>query len=119
MTHTLCADEQLLHVTARWRCAMLPRSAGWWSWWTSLKRPSPSARRRVAAGSRQEPALRRRVIQGQTVVLLTLRADFYGKCAADPALAAALSEHQFLVGPLAETSCGAPSSSRRSVRVRV
>ena len=39
---------------------------------------------------------------GQTVVVLTLRADFYGKCAFDPALAAALPDHQLLVGPLTE-----------------
>jgi tetratricopeptide (TPR) repeat protein len=39
---------------------------------------------------------------GQTVVVLTLRADFYGKCAAYPALAAALSDHQLLVGPMTE-----------------
>jgi len=39
---------------------------------------------------------------GQTVVVLTLRADFYVKCASDPALAAALSDHQLLVGPMIE-----------------
>ena len=38
------------------------------------------------------------VAEGKTVVVLTLRADFYGKCAAYPALAAALSDHQMLVG---------------------
>ncbi len=37
---------------------------------------------------------------GRTIVLLTLRADFYGKCAAYPLLASALSEHQVLVGPM-------------------
>ena len=37
---------------------------------------------------------------GQTVVVLTLRADFLGKCAAHPGLAAALSSHQVLVGPM-------------------
>jgi hypothetical protein len=36
------------------------------------------------------------------MVVLTLRADFYGKCSAYPALAAALSEHQVLVGPLSD-----------------
>jgi hypothetical protein len=39
---------------------------------------------------------------GQAVVLLTMRADFYGKCGAYPALAAALSDHQLLVGPMTE-----------------
>ena len=39
---------------------------------------------------------------GQTIVLLTMRADFYGNCAAYPALAAAMSEHQVLVGPMTE-----------------
>ncbi|HUW14799.1 MAG TPA: toll/interleukin-1 receptor domain-containing protein [Anaerolineae bacterium] len=38
--------------------------------------------------------------EGQAVVLLTLRADFYGKCAVYPRLADALSEHQVLVGPM-------------------
>jgi WD40 repeat protein len=35
-------------------------------------------------------------------VLLTMRADFLGKCAAYPRMAAALSDHQELVGPLTE-----------------
>jgi tetratricopeptide (TPR) repeat protein len=39
---------------------------------------------------------------GQTVVVLTLRADFFGKCASYPGLAAALSSHQMLVGPMTE-----------------
>ncbi len=37
---------------------------------------------------------------GQTVVVLTLRADFYGRCAAYPDLAAAVSDRQSLVGPM-------------------
>ena len=37
---------------------------------------------------------------GKTIVLLTMRADFYGKCASFSNLAAALSEHQDLVGPM-------------------
>ncbi len=40
------------------------------------------------------------VAGGQTIVILTLRADFYGKCAAYLALATALSDHQLLVGPM-------------------
>ena len=39
---------------------------------------------------------------GRTVVVLTMRADFYGKCGPYPALAAAMSEHQLLVGPMTE-----------------
>ena len=42
------------------------------------------------------------VAGGQTVVVLTMRADFLGKCATHPALAAALSDHQALVGPMTE-----------------
>ena len=42
------------------------------------------------------------VAGGRVIVLLTLRADFYGKCAAYPALAAALAEHQVLVGPMTD-----------------
>ncbi|MCY2991887.1 MAG: SUMF1/EgtB/PvdO family nonheme iron enzyme [Planctomycetota bacterium] len=41
-----------------------------------------------------------RVTQGQTIILLTMRADFYGKCASYSELSATISEHQFLVGPL-------------------
>jgi WD40 repeat protein/energy-coupling factor transporter ATP-binding protein EcfA2 len=37
---------------------------------------------------------------GQTLVVLTLRADFYGRCAAYPDLATAVSDRQSLVGPM-------------------
>jgi hypothetical protein len=43
-----------------------------------------------------------KVAQGQTLVMLTMRADFYGKCAANVELAAALSDHNFLVGPMTD-----------------
>jgi WD40 repeat protein/serine/threonine protein kinase len=37
---------------------------------------------------------------GRTLVLITMRADFYGNCAAYPDLARILSNHQALVGPM-------------------
>lgn len=37
---------------------------------------------------------------GRTVVALTLRSDFYGRCATYPDLAAAVSDRQSLVGPM-------------------
>jgi hypothetical protein len=40
------------------------------------------------------------VPQGRVLVLLTMRADFYGKCASYAELSAALSDHQELVGPM-------------------
>lgn len=40
------------------------------------------------------------VPDGRTVVALTMRADFYPKCAAYPQLAASIGAHQFLVGPM-------------------
>src|SRR4029077_20102692 len=43
-----------------------------------------------------------KVAEGQTLVILTMRADFYGKCATNAELAAALSDHNFLVGPMNE-----------------
>jgi hypothetical protein len=43
-----------------------------------------------------------KVTQGQTLVILTMRADFYAKCAANADLAAALSDHHVLVGPMTE-----------------
>jgi hypothetical protein len=42
------------------------------------------------------------VAEGKTIVILTLRADFYGKCAAYPTLAAALSDQQILVGGMTD-----------------
>lgn len=39
---------------------------------------------------------------GRSVVVLTLRADFYAKCAAWPELAAGIAAHQFLVSPMHE-----------------
>jgi WD40 repeat protein/class 3 adenylate cyclase len=38
----------------------------------------------------------------QTLVVLALRADFYGHCASYPALAALVQDHQSLVGPMRE-----------------
>src|SRR5215469_16266051 len=43
-----------------------------------------------------------KVVQGQTLVILTMRADFYGKCAANGELATAFSDHHILVGPMTE-----------------
>ncbi len=58
----------------------------------------------------REPGLRQAFIDnllqaanepfGKTLVLLTLRADFYGKCSAHDDLAASLADHQLLVGPM-------------------
>jgi hypothetical protein len=42
------------------------------------------------------------VAQGRTIVVLTLRADFYGQCASYPGLRAAVSDSQSLIGPLSE-----------------
>jgi energy-coupling factor transporter ATP-binding protein EcfA2 len=42
------------------------------------------------------------VTAGKTIVILTMRADFYGRCAVFTNLAAALSDHQLLVGPMTE-----------------
>jgi energy-coupling factor transporter ATP-binding protein EcfA2 len=39
---------------------------------------------------------------GQAVVVVTMRADFFGKCAAYPELAARLGERDVLVGPMGE-----------------
>jgi formylglycine-generating enzyme required for sulfatase activity len=39
---------------------------------------------------------------GQTVVILTMRADFYGRCAEYPDLAAAVSDHHELVGAMTD-----------------
>ncbi|PWU17451.1 MAG: hypothetical protein C5B48_15920, partial [Candidatus Rokuibacteriota bacterium] len=38
--------------------------------------------------------------EGSTSIVVVLRADFYGHCADQPRLAAALAEHQHLLGPM-------------------
>ena len=43
-----------------------------------------------------------KVAQGQTLLILTMRADFYAKCTANAELAAAFSDHHVLVGPMTE-----------------
>ena len=42
------------------------------------------------------------VAGGRTIVVLTVRADFYGQCASYPGLRAAIADHQSLIGPLSE-----------------
>jgi WD40 repeat protein len=42
--------------------------------------------------------------QGRCAVILTLRADFYHKCAAYPELSSRLSEHQFLVSLMGQSN---------------
>ena len=42
------------------------------------------------------------VAGGRTIVVLTMRADFYGQCASYPGLRAAIADHQSLIGPLSE-----------------
>ncbi len=42
------------------------------------------------------------VADGRTIVVLTMRADFYGQCANYPGLRVAIADHQSLIGPLTE-----------------
>jgi hypothetical protein len=42
------------------------------------------------------------VAGGRTIVVLTMRADFYGQCASHPGLRAAIADHQSLIVPLSE-----------------
>jgi tetratricopeptide (TPR) repeat protein len=46
------------------------------------------------------------IADGQAIVVVTMRADFYGRCASYAALAAAISDHQLLVGPMNEDELG-------------
>jgi hypothetical protein len=43
-----------------------------------------------------------KAVQGKTLAILTMRADFYAKCAVNAELAAAFSDHHFLVGPMTD-----------------
>ena len=98
---SLLKDRTTLHLTAR------------------LALKAPAARLVVLADQFEEiftlcndEALRRAltenllhaatVVGGPVLVLLTMRVDFLGKCAADPDLAAALSDGQELVGPMSK-----------------
>jgi energy-coupling factor transporter ATP-binding protein EcfA2 len=42
------------------------------------------------------------VAGGRTIVVLTMRADFYGQCASYPGLRASIADHQSLIGPLSK-----------------
>ena len=42
------------------------------------------------------------VAGGRTIVVLTMRADFYGQCASYSGLRAAIADHQSFIGPLSE-----------------
>jgi hypothetical protein len=53
------------------------------------------------------------VAQGKTIVILTMRADFYGKCAAHPTLAAAVTDHQLLIGPMSDEELRSAATRRR------
>lgn len=43
-----------------------------------------------------------KAMDGRSVIVLTMRADFYSKCAMHGALSARIAAHQYLVGPMAE-----------------
>ena len=99
----LCSAENTLHLTAR----------------LALGEAPPSRRLVVLVDQFEEvftlcedEAARRALFDnllyaatvagGRAIVVLTMRADFYGKCGAYPALAAAMSDNQLLVGPMTE-----------------
>jgi hypothetical protein len=80
----------------RWTC-------GKWSLWTNSRKSSRSGRKEEL----REALIRNllyaaKVTQGQALVIMTMRADFYGKCAANAELAAAFSDHHVLVGSMTE-----------------
>ena len=95
-------DRTTLHLTAHLALARHP-PRGWWSWPTSSKRSSLSAPMSALRRALIENLLHAAtVVGGPVLVLLTMRVDFLGKCAAYPDLAAALSDGQELVGPMSE-----------------
>ena len=51
-----------------------------------------------------------------TLAILAVRADFYGRRAAYPALADLLQDSHALVGPMGRPTCGWSSSGRRPGR---
>ncbi len=99
----LCQDESMLHLTT---CLAL--------------RDAPLERRLVVLVDQFEEiftlcnddGLRQglinsllyaaRAVNGRTVVLIALRADFFGQCAEYPVLAAALSDSQVLIGSMTD-----------------
>lgn len=43
-------------------------------------------------------------LDGRSVIVLTMRADFYAKCSAHQGLSAWMAAHQYLVGPMTDES---------------
>ena len=77
------------------------RGSACWSPSTSSRRRSRSAATRPSArrsSTRSSPRPRDR--SRRRVVVLAVRADFYGRCGEDPALAALLGANHVLVGPM-------------------
>ncbi len=97
----LRSAENILHLTARLALRDAPPSARLLLLVDQFEEvftlcEDEAARQAFFANLLYAPAL----VGGQAIVVPTMRADFYGKCGSYPALAAALSDHQILVGPM-------------------
>ena len=97
----LRSAENTLHLTARLALRDAPPSARLLLLVDQFEEvftlcEDEAARQAFFANLLYAPAL----AGGQAIVVPTMRADFYGKCGSYPALAAALSDHQILVGPM-------------------
>ena len=96
------------------RRAGSPASGTACSWSTSSRSCSPPAGTSTSAREFIDALVRAAGERdGRGVVVLAVRADFYGRCAAYPALSRLLGANHVLVGPMRATSCGARSSGRR------
>ena len=106
--------------SAACRCAALvasSRASACWSSSTSSRRYSRSAPSRRARGVPRRARERRRAdTDGRLLVVLALRADFYGACASIRALARLLGANQVLVGPMRPDELAVRSRSPRRRR---
>ena len=77
-----------------------PASGRCSSWSTSSRRPSRSAATRPSARRSSTRSSPRPATERDAAVVLAVRADFYGRCAAYPELARLLAANHVLVGPM-------------------
>ncbi|HEV3471196.1 MAG TPA: TIR domain-containing protein [Pyrinomonadaceae bacterium] len=99
----LATDERMLHVTARAALRAAPPEARLVLLVDQFEELFTLCRdRRQRHAFLDNLLYASRVAGGQALVIITLRTDFLGDCAAHPALAAAISDQQVLVGPMTD-----------------
>jgi len=103
MIRDLGADPRMLHLTARFALHAAPADRRLVVLIDQFEEVFTLCTDEVQRGALIANLLHAaREVDGQTAVILTLRSDFYGRCAAYPELAAAISDRSELVGRISE-----------------